>query len=116
MGTVLAVGIAFLYSLHIVSRRGVPAPGPRPDPDFGFVVLDSVVIGACVGLSLLAAYALQLDRPYWVPVSCLAVIRAHRCGQPGRGSFPASPARHWGCSCSWRSCSCRSVRGAWPLC
>jgi uncharacterized membrane protein YccC len=75
LGTVLAVAIAFLYSLHIVSRHGVPAPSPRPDPEFDFVVVDSVVIGGFVGLSLLAAHGLQLDRPYWVPVSCLAIIQ-----------------------------------------
>ncbi len=33
------------------------------------------MIGAFVGLSLAIAQALQLDRPYWVPVSCLAVIQ-----------------------------------------
>lgn len=33
------------------------------------------MIGGFVGLSLLAAHALQLERPYWVPVSCLAVIQ-----------------------------------------
>lgn len=75
LGTVLAVAVAFLYSLRMVSRHGVPAPGPRPDPGFDFVVVDSVVIGGFVGLSLLAAHALQLDRPYWVPVSCLAIIQ-----------------------------------------
>jgi Fusaric acid resistance protein-like len=75
LGTVLAVAIAFLYSLHIVSRHGVPAPSPAPQPGFDVVVVDSVVIGGFVSLSLMAAYALQLDRPYWVPVSCLAIIQ-----------------------------------------
>jgi hypothetical protein len=75
LGTVLAVAIAFLYSLYIVSRHGVPAPSSAPRPDFDTVVVDSVVIGGFVGLSLLAAHALSLDRPYWVPVSCLAVIQ-----------------------------------------
>ena len=75
LGTVLAVAIAFVYSLHIVSRHGVPAPSPPSQPDFDVVVTDSVVIAAFVGLSLLAAHALQLERPYWVPVSCLAVIQ-----------------------------------------
>jgi uncharacterized membrane protein YccC len=32
-------------------------------------------IDALVGLSLLLAVALQLERPYWVPVSCMAVIQ-----------------------------------------
>lgn len=75
LGTVLAVGIAFLYSLRVVSRHGVPAPSPRVEPSFDFVVVDSVLIGSFVGLSLLTAHALQLDRPYWVPVSCLAIIQ-----------------------------------------
>lgn len=75
LGTVLAVAIAFIYSLYIVARRGEPAPATPSDPEFDFVVVDSVVIGAFVGLSLLAAHALQLDRPYWVPVSCLAIIQ-----------------------------------------
>lgn len=75
LGTVLAVAIAFLYSLHIVSRHGVPAPSPPAQPGLDVVVVDSVVIGVFVGLSLVVAHALQLDRPYWVPVSCLAVIQ-----------------------------------------
>lgn len=72
MGAVLACLIAFFYSLS-VARPAVAAPVPRAD--FDFVVLDSVVIGACVGLSLALAQLLQLPRPYWVPVSCLAVIQ-----------------------------------------
>ena len=48
---------------------------PLPPPTFDFVVFDAVMIGAFVGLSLAIAQALQLDRPYWVPVSCLAVIQ-----------------------------------------
>lgn len=75
LGTVLAVAIAFLYSLRVVMRHGVPAPSRRPPAGFDFVVVDSVVIAAFVGLSLLAAQALQLERPYWVPVSCLAIIQ-----------------------------------------
>lgn len=75
LGTLLAVAIAFIYSLHIVRRHGVPAPSAPTQPDFDVVVVESVVIGGFVGLSLLAAHALQLQRPYWVPVSCLAIIQ-----------------------------------------
>jgi hypothetical protein len=75
LGTVLAVAIAFLYSLHIRRRQGPPAPIPPLQPGFDTVVMESVVIGGFIGLSLLAAHALQLERPYWVPVSCLAIIQ-----------------------------------------
>jgi hypothetical protein len=75
LGTVLAVAIAFLYSLRVVMRHGVPAPSRPSPPGFEVVVVESVIIAAFVGLSLLAAQALQLERPYWVPVSCLAVIQ-----------------------------------------
>ena len=38
-------------------------------------MFNSVVVGLFVGLSLALAQTLQLERPYWVPVSCLAVIQ-----------------------------------------
>jgi hypothetical protein len=75
MGCLLACLIAFfysLYSLRLVAPQAVPA---LPPLDFDFVVFDSIVIGAFVGISLMLAQFLQLDRPYWVPVSCLAVIQ-----------------------------------------
>lgn len=74
-GSVLAVAIAFLYSLHMVRRRGVPAPNPVQRPDFEVVVVESVLIGGFIALSLLVAQALHLERPYWVPVSCMAIIQ-----------------------------------------
>lgn len=75
MGCALAILIAFFYSLHTL-RRTPPSAKVRPEFDFGFVVADSVIIGTAVGVSLAIAQLLQLDRPYWVPVSCLAVIQA----------------------------------------
>lgn len=75
MGTVLACLIAFFYSL-VILRLQAPQPVARPPrATFDFVVFDSVVIGLFVGISLALAQLLQLQRPYWVPVSCLAVIQ-----------------------------------------
>ena len=75
MGALLASAIAFLYSLYILRLQAPEPVAPLPPPTFDFVVFDAVMIGAFVGLSLAIAQALQLDRPYWVPVSCLAVIQ-----------------------------------------
>ena len=75
MGALLAGLIAFVYSLRILRLQPADPVPPLPAPTFDFVVFDAVMIGVFVGLSLAIAQALQLDRPYWVPVSCLAVIQ-----------------------------------------
>ncbi len=74
MGCVLGVSIAFIYGLHRL-RLTPPVPPPALRPEFEFAVVESVMIGGFVGLSLALAHLLQLPRPYWVPVSCLAVIQ-----------------------------------------
>ncbi|MBD5800956.1 hypothetical protein AZOA_03580 [Azoarcus sp. Aa7] len=75
MGCLLASLIAFFYSVYILRRRDPKSAEPLPAPTFDFVVFDSVVIGLCVGISLALAQLLQLERAYWVPVSCLAVMQ-----------------------------------------
>jgi hypothetical protein len=75
MGALLAYLIAFFYSVYIV-RVQPPTPAmPTPPASFDFVIFDSIVIGTMVGISLAIAQLLQLERPYWVPVSCVAVIQ-----------------------------------------
>lgn len=75
MGSILACLIAFFYSLIALRLRDATPVEPLPVPTFDFVVFDSIVIGAFVGISLALAQALQLEKPYWVPISCLAVIQ-----------------------------------------
>ncbi|MEI7608858.1 MAG: FUSC family protein [Rhodospirillaceae bacterium] len=75
MGCLLAVLIAFFYSLYILSVQGAQPITPLPPADFDFVVFDPIIIGAFVGLSLTLAQILHLERSYWVPVSCLAIIQ-----------------------------------------
>ncbi len=75
MGGILACAVAFGFSLYML-RRKPPVPWPVLPPfDFGYVVLDSCVIGFFVGLSLALAQLLGLERPYWVPVSCMAIMQ-----------------------------------------
>lgn len=74
MGALLACLIAFFYSLYALRQQAPEAVKPLPPATFDFVIFDSVVIGIFVGIALALAQLLQLERPYWVPVSCLAVI------------------------------------------
>ncbi len=75
MGCMFAWLVAFFYSLYILRRQPAVPLVPTPRPDFDFVYLDSIVIGIGVGLSLALALLLQMDKPYWVPVSCLVVLQ-----------------------------------------
>jgi len=75
LGALFACIVAFLYSLYRVRRAAPSSQLPMPGMDFDYVIVDSVIIGGCVGLSLALAELLQLQRPYWVPVSCLAIIQ-----------------------------------------
>lgn len=75
LGALLATLIAFFYSLHRLRLKEPLPVQPLPKPTFDFVVFDSVVIGVFVGVSLALAQLFHLEKAYWVPVSCLAVIQ-----------------------------------------
>ncbi|MDR2838117.1 MAG: FUSC family protein [Azonexus sp.] len=76
MGCLLACLIAFFYSLEALRQKPPQPIPPLAAASFDFVIFDSIVIGGCVGISLALARLFELDRPYWVPVSCLAVIQS----------------------------------------
>jgi uncharacterized membrane protein YccC len=75
MGCLLAGLIALAYSIHILRFRAPLPVAPLPPATFDTVVFDPVIIGGFVGISLALGQAFSLPRPYWVPVSCLAVIQ-----------------------------------------
>lgn len=75
MGCLLAGLIALFYSFHILRLRAPLPVAPAPPATFDHVVFEPVIIGAFVGISLALGQVLSLPRPYWVPVSCLAVIQ-----------------------------------------
>lgn len=75
LGSIGAVIVAFLYNTHILRFRNPLPASPPPDDLLDSVVIDSLIIGLFAGLSLGTAQLLALDKPYWAPVSCLAVIQ-----------------------------------------
>lgn len=75
LGAMLACVVALAYSLIMLRVRPPKPVEPLPPATFDFVVLDAVLIGVFVGLALAIAQLLQMEKAYWVPVSCLAVIQ-----------------------------------------
>jgi hypothetical protein len=75
LGCLLACIIGFFYSVVVLRLHPAKPVEPLARLRFDYVVIDSVVIGVFVGISLALAQLLQLQRAYWVPISCLAVIQ-----------------------------------------
>jgi hypothetical protein len=75
MGGLLAALVALAYSLYILRHRPAAPVVPVPPATFDAMVFDPVVIGVGVGVSLALGQALDMPSPYWVPVSCLAVVQ-----------------------------------------
>lgn len=75
LGTMLATILALLYSLWIVPRNGIKENAPRLPKNKYDRITESTVVGFFIGGALLVAHALQLENPYWVPISCLAVLQ-----------------------------------------
>lgn len=75
LGAILACMIAFAYSLIMLRIRPAKPIEPLPPATFDFVIFDSIIIGIAIGISLFLAYLFQIERAYWVPISCLVIIQ-----------------------------------------
>lgn len=73
LGCLLACLLAFIYSLSVTLP---PTQATATDnKDRLRILLESLVIGIFVGSSFLIAELLGLDKPYWVPISCAAIMQ-----------------------------------------
>jgi hypothetical protein len=74
-GALLALLAGIVYA-RIVPQSEAARKAPAPPPlTREFLLLDPAIIGLAVALSLGIAEALGVERPYWAPISCLAVIQ-----------------------------------------
>lgn len=75
MGCLWACAVAIGYSLYIVRLRPPVPIMPARAAERRSAAGDAVLTGAFVALSLAIAAMLDFAKPYWVPVSCLAVMQ-----------------------------------------
>jgi hypothetical protein len=75
MGTMLSCTLGLVYSL-VTLKKSQPANEVITVSKNQYVnFIESLTFGFIVGLSLLIAYLLKLETPYWVPTSCAAVMQ-----------------------------------------
>lgn len=78
LGTIVANSMALLYSLSVVYffKNKQPEPIPvRGEMGFEAVVVESVIMGFFVGISVFIGQLLDLEKSYWIAVSCTAVMQ-----------------------------------------
>lgn len=75
MGAMLACVLAFLYSLYIVKKYPSQSETIHIKTQKYHNTITSVITGFFVGFSLLIGSLLHLSNPYWLPISCLAVMQ-----------------------------------------
>lgn len=73
IGVMLACIIGVIYSLHTLKEK--ESPHHLFQQITSPPLAESLIFGATIGLSLLIAKYFQLDNPYWVPISCTAVMQ-----------------------------------------
>ncbi|MCI6989075.1 MAG: FUSC family protein [Campylobacter sp.] len=75
LGTIWACLVAFLYGLSTIKYIRPEPITPLQYDGFDDVILDSVILGFFIGLSVFLALLCGFERPYWVPISTLAILQ-----------------------------------------
>ena len=73
MGTIITCGIGLIYSLLTINRSEKETITPKKNIYTNIV--ESLIFGLFMGISLGVAFYLKLQNPYWIPISCLAVMQ-----------------------------------------
>lgn len=74
MGAILTCGIGLVYSLLTLNKSQQKDVNPHFKSHYTNIV-ESLIFGFFMSLSLAIAFAMNIEKPYWVPISCLAVIQ-----------------------------------------
>lgn len=90
MGTMLACFLALLNSLiffkpdiKVEAKRAMDNVVVRKDADY----IEALIIGFFMLCSLIPGYLFDLTKPYWIPISCLAVMQGASAAHVWRRGF-----------------------------
>lgn len=78
IGGMIACLMVFLYSVLVIYYFKNDTPRPMPERGklgFGAVFIDPVIIGLFVALAMFVSQVFQMDRGYWVAISCAVIMQ-----------------------------------------
>jgi len=101
LGTMVACVLAFLYSLYIVRKYSGKLDTVSPRKRNYTNITESIIIGVFIAISLMIAHVFGLENPYWVPISCLAVMQGISVTHVWRRSFHRIAGTFIGMGLTW---------------
>lgn len=75
MGTIFTCVLAFFYSLMMIKKSQGGSELIYVKKNVFANLIESAIVGTFIGGSFLVGHLLKLENPYWVPISCLAVMQ-----------------------------------------
>lgn len=75
LGSIFTCGIALVYSLLTLEKNKINSTPANQLKDKHTNIVESIILGTFIFISLALALSLDLDNPYWMPISCLAVMQ-----------------------------------------
>lgn len=103
MGTIFACIFALLFSLYLLRIRNKPVTvkvGVAPKRSYANLS-ESIIFGIFIMLSLIVGHLFKLHNPYWIPISCLAIMQGMNAAHVGQRSFHRMLGTFIGMGLSW---------------
>lgn len=75
LGVMISFVIGLIYSLLTLRRSDAEEPVVVFRANKYLNITESAIFGATIGVSLLIAKIFQMPNPYWIPISCMAVMQ-----------------------------------------
>jgi hypothetical protein len=75
VGGIFSCLIAFIYSLFTIDNSAISIPLERNRVLFQTAAMEALIIGFFVGSAFVFAQVMKFDNPYWVPISCAAIMQ-----------------------------------------
>ncbi|MBN8790558.1 MAG: FUSC family protein [Terrimonas sp.] len=75
MGVMVSCVTGLLYSLLTLKKENSTGEAVIIHQNKYVNITESIILGATVGASLLVAKLFKMENPYWIPISCMAVMQ-----------------------------------------
>ncbi|MBA4849390.1 FUSC family protein [Emticicia sp. BO119] len=101
LGTMGGFVFAMVYSLYIIRKHSHKIKDVGYQKRRYINLTESFIIGLFITVSLLTGHLFEFDNPYWIPISCLAIMQGLNVVQVGQRSFHRIVGTFIGMGFSW---------------